>query len=579
MRTCNGNAPLAGRVPAHAEWVLLRTLADDLKPLVDHNEWKLMCDIAEKRDFPRYLTLGQYWGLQSIDPRTVASTLQRDAALYLYCSFLAKWRFNEAGLVPVTVATFLEYERHCREYNRSGYRNLSWSSDPEVQEWFGKMQEFIASVLSHDVPSRAVQKSARHGPGRTFGLSSKYGNRFYKYQKLPYEVTAECMPAARAAIASDERWRNAIEDHFGREFAQIEASDLFRVVPGNLVMFVPKDSKTLRTIACEPAMNVYLQLGVDGYIRSRLKSFGVDIDSQALNQELARRGSLDNSIATLDLKGASDTISLAVIDKLFPMSWVQYLHDLRSSVGFMPDGQQLRYEKLSSMGNGYTFAVETLVFAAAVYAVGGRLGHDSHVYGDDIALPASLAVSLTKLLHCCGFMLNAHKSFADETHTRESCGKDYSSGINIRPVFLKDPICDSNIFTILALHNKLMAWWHQFGDINVPAVCKKIEDWVPPHFRCYGPPDPADLSSYLVSQSFSVRKHHYGYPFDRVIAVAGDISTCGDSDLFRSLLHDLADCDSDEGTRFLVTRRGDYRVAVKRGTSYCWTWPTTFDVR
>ena len=576
-----------GRIPKHPEWRLLRALVDDVTPYIDANDRKVIIDIVDKRDFQRYLELGEYWGLQSIDPVHHCSTVSRNASLYLLSSFLKKWRCNDANLEETTIETFLSYEAHCYAYNKEGYRELSWSDDATVQLHYARMMLFIEQVLGTNPDIDEILIDARHGPGRTVHLSSRYGNRFYKNNRLPYEVTADALPLARRVIASDDRWRCAITEHFSRDFHEIANSELFRVVPGNLVMFVPKDAKSLRTIAAEPAMNIYIQLGVDGFIRRRLKRFGVDINDQTFNQRLAYLGSIDNSYATLDLKGASDTVSLRLIEKLLPLPWVELLYKLRCDTGTLPDGRVIRYNKISSMGNGYTFALETLIFAAAVFAVGGSLGDDSHVYGDDIALPTKHVPALKKLLGCCGFLINHDKSFVDPTFTRESCGADFEAGVNIRPVFLKEPLATQNAFEIYSLHNKLLKWFdNNVGHIEAPTSCGLLVGWTPVHMQLFGPPDPLDLSSYFVSRIPGHRSSQYGYVHDRAVAVPRYHKVCEEpeegsifSDFANSCLwlqHDLKDCTSDEGTKFAVTQRNDYKIVAKRGCARVFAWPTTF---
>lgn len=591
MSKSKGVMPFGGVVPPHAEWRLLRALAEDLSEFIDINDKKLIMDIAEKRDLARYFELADYWGLRSIDPNYNSSTKTRDAALYLLCSFISKCRFDDKGLEEVTLGTFLEFERMCYAYNRSGYRTLSWSSDTAIQLYYGRMQQFIRDVIGETPDFRKCSVTARHGKGRTVNLNARYGNRFYKNKTLPYEVTANCLPHARRLIACDARWVRALEDHFSCDLSAITDDMLFRVVPGNLVLFVPKNAKTLRTIACEPTMNMPLQLGVDGFIRNRLKKFGIDIDDQTINQRLAREGSLTNMLSTFDLKGASDTITIAVIEKLLPRDWVVYLHDLRSETGTLPNGEVIRYSKLSSMGNGYTFAIETLIFAAAVFAVGGTLGVDSHVYGDDIILPSHLNDELTKLLNACGFIINTDKSFFEANGVRESCGTDYRLGINIRPVFLKTPLAheDNSVFAVYTLHNKMLMWWDDhIGDERIPSVCCLLAKWLPSQFHCYGPPNREELSSYLVSRTPGRRTDFYGFIHDAVLAIP-KTHHVGDDDWWWALLQVdikqvllkpngsfLDNVNFDDSTGFSVTQRGTYHVKIKRNSRRSFAWPTTF---
>lgn len=574
----NGVKPLRNQKIVHAEWSLLRALAEDLSPFVDRNDCKVMRQIAAAENFADYETLGDYWGLQSINPTHHSSTYQRDASLYLFSSFLSKWvdKTNHEDLVEPTLELFHEYERHCRSYNREGYRRLTWSDDPEISLYYGRMLKFIEEVLGV-LDMRVVYKYAKFSTGATVKSTRKYGNRFFKYKNVPYEVTERAIPHARAAIAHDERWVRRLEKHFDKPFSLIANDQLFQVVPGNVMDFVPKSRKILRTIAKEPSLNMYNQLGVHGYLTQRLKKFGIDITDQSVNQRLAKLGSIDNSLATLDLKGASGTVTCRIVEKTIPSGWLQLLYDLRSDVGQLPDGTLHNYEMFSSMGNGYTFALETLIFSAAVYAVGGKLGIDSHVYGDDIVLPTVLSSKLMKLIDACGFIPNAEKSFLSDTYTRESCGTDYLKGINIRPVFLKVSLQDQNLFQLCTLHNRLWQWWCRvIGDPDRPKVLEKILSYVPVRFHAYGPPLDDDFSSYFAVSKPVGRNTMYGYEHDRIVIERNLYEVPLADAYWNDLNHDLKDCSSEDGSRFDVSLAANYRIIIRRNASHSYEWPATY---
>jgi hypothetical protein len=118
---------------------------------------------------------------------------------------------------------------------------------------------------------------------------------------------------------------------------------------------------------------------------------------------------------------------------LFPNDWFKYLDQLRSPHfrGAFGEGT---YEKFSSMGNGSTFCIETLVFAAACKAVGSTR---FSVYGDDVIIESSLVEDYIRLCAHLGFKVNVDKSF-HEGPFRESCGKDFYRGIECTPVFIRN---------------------------------------------------------------------------------------------------------------------------------------------
>lgn len=213
-------------------------------------------------------------------------------------------------------------------------------------------------------------------------------------------------------------------------------SATFRQVNCNRIVTVPKNSDTFRSIACEPAGNLPVQLAFDCFAKRRLKKFGINLSDQKHNQRLACQGSIDGSVCTIDLSMASDTLSLELVPYLFDEKWTRFFLDCRSPYykGVFGSG---KYSKLSSMGNGFTFALETLVF----YAIAKSLRPNTlAVYGDDIITDAVLYDDTCALLAYFGFTPNAKKSY-HKGPFRESCGADFFNGSNIRPFFIRKTEC------------------------------------------------------------------------------------------------------------------------------------------
>jgi hypothetical protein len=102
------------------------------------------------------------------------------------------------------------------------------------------------------------------------------------------------------------------------------------------------------------------------------------------------------------------------------------------------DGTWVRLEKFSSMGNGFTFELETLIFWAI--SSGVQDAHNEwnvHVYGDDIIIPSESFDDVKHALEFFGFSLNKEKSFKDGAF-RESCGSDYFNGVAVRPYYIEE---------------------------------------------------------------------------------------------------------------------------------------------
>lgn len=202
----------------------------------------------------------------------------------------------------------------------------------------------------------------------------------------------------------------------------------------NRIELVPKNWKTDRTIACEPEGNLPLQLAFDSYAKRRLRLFGIDLSDQSANMKLAKHASINDDYVTVDFSAASDTISFNTVSLLFPAEWFAYLSDVRTP-GFRGVFGEGVYAKFSSMGNGSTFAIETLIFAAACYALCGN--RDFLVYGDDVIIRKEFFEAYKELTSFLGFTINTEKSFSSGPF-RESCGGDFFNGIDVTPVYIRN---------------------------------------------------------------------------------------------------------------------------------------------
>jgi hypothetical protein len=232
-------------------------------------------------------------------------------------------------------------------------------------------------------------------------------------------------------------------------------------------------------------MNGFFQKGIDQVMRRKLLKRGIDLSDQSLNQRMARLGSLDDSedgFVTLDLKGASNSVSAKSVRYLFPPDWYRLLDNTRSPAMNYKNVVK-RYEMLCSMGNGFCFPVETIIFAAICHACGcGVAGKDFMVYGDDIIVRKKFADMVIRVLKHYGFSLNMDKSFVGGPF-RESCGADWFGGLDVRP-FTLDYALDSvqNIFKFCNLTQRSEAVSRFFSPVR-----SMITHALSPQFRFFRP--------------------------------------------------------------------------------------------
>lgn len=239
---------------------------------------------------------------------------------------------------------------------------------------------------------------------------------------------------------------------------------------GNRFTTVPKTAKVDRGICVEPLGNLACQLSVGRHMKRRLGMVGIEVgyrrsssgkfvagDNQLLHRQLAREGSTTGGLATIDLRMASDTVSYELVKRVLPPEWFSLLASLRSpTTRYYKGGKWVHrhVEKFSSMGNGFTFELETLLFVCLIQAATGLVpGEEFWVFGDDIILPTSKYRDALAVLRFMGFEPNEKKSFHSGPF-RESCGGDYWLGFNVRPVTVEQV---DSVLTWFAIHNQLKA--------------------------------------------------------------------------------------------------------------------------
>lgn len=375
---------------------------------------------------------------KEIDPQQYSSLLhfRKDYAVVKY---LSKYKGLSTGIDTEAAArsSWQKAEEACKETNRRLREGRLRGFSPRVEAVMFTAKRKIASLLG-PCSYLKVLSGCRWGPGATFTLKGENSTLADKIREYPISVTPRALPLLKAVIEADPHWAEAM--------LQLDVDGPFSLLPccfttvaGCRATLVDKNAKTKRSIAIEPTGNIFLQLGVGRFIRSRLKRRGVDLDDQTLNQRLAREGSINGSLATVDLSAASDTVSTELVYELLPIEWAMLLDSLRSPQVQWEKGNWLKLNKFSSMGNGFTFELESLIFwalASGVHEV-MRSSVAVGVYGDDIIVSTECYPLLTEVLDVCGFSINKEKSYAT-SYFRESCGKHYWGGEDVTPAYQKE---------------------------------------------------------------------------------------------------------------------------------------------
>lgn len=323
--------------------------------------------------------------------------------------------------------------------------------------WFRKgypLVNHVEDLLDH----------AMTGPGAAVGA---IGGDFYtKLFSSPLTATSPIL-------------YNAYENYFNQSTDWAVAENLRRhvygeveIVHGSYFHFVPKQNDVSRLICVEPSLNIYYQKGFGRILERRLVDhYGIDFaKAPGKNQELARAGSIVGSHATIDLSSASDSLSVLMLKEFLPPDFLVWLKLLRSPIGVLKkrvgnmEPGLVEFGMISSMGNGFTFPLQTMFFSCIVAAClrarsnqpmpADTLGasvfevpvevqfhrfpgaSEWSVFGDDIVCPTSIVKDVLRLLAITGFEVNASKTFVEGLF-RESCGRDFFKGFDVRGFYVK----------------------------------------------------------------------------------------------------------------------------------------------
>lgn len=350
-----------------------------------------------------------------LDPRKVSPDERRAAAIH-------KWLAVEERNATTNMRLMFRHEV-----------DFGWATSEQI---FGFAKKIVTDVLGPYRMETLFQRGSHtNGASTRVRRSSsaaiqKHGGEAHVSQSaLPYWFTY-----AHESVLSEQ------------VLAIQEASALFTV----------DKSSDIDRVACkEPEINMFLQRIVGSHIRKRLRKFGIDLNDQSVNQELARTA-VSRKLATIDLSSASDSISLELVRALLPSDWFEVLDDLRVKATSV-DGEQHSLNMFSSMGNGFTFELESLLFWALTRSVARFSGSKGtiSVYGDDIICPNEISPRLARFFHFLGFRVNEKKSYWTGGF-RESCGKHYYRGIDVTPFYLRAQVRSKT--DLIRVLNQLLRW-------------------------------------------------------------------------------------------------------------------------
>ena len=360
--------------------------------------------------------------------------------------------------------------------------------DSDVSE-FGRMAQLLFGDLFTQLDRKIWENEIvpKHGPGNVAEKLTSNGKYLTRY------------------------WTDRLENIFhvgdflypnARFVSEYEEDGIQFLEPGSelpsRVVSVPKTQKTPRIIAIEPSTIQYVQQGILEALNETIHSSFLDgfigTTSQVPNQDLAREGSLNGDLATLDLSEASDRVSLRLVRTIMqnhPLSREAVLA-CRTERASVPGQGVISLNKFASMGSALCFPFEAMVFLTIIFlGIERELGHQLtsrkdicsffgrvRVYGDDLIVPVDYVHTVVDLLEHFGAKVGRPKSFWNGKF-RESCGKEYYEGhdvsiVKVRRMFPSQRQQVAEVVSLVSLRNQM----YQFGNWKVTqwldGKCRKV---------------------------------------------------------------------------------------------------------
>jgi hypothetical protein len=364
--------------------------------------------------------------LEDADPDAVKHLRQ-----FLFMLYKLELPYSEASEQRV-IANFVATERE-----------LELGRDIETSSLTAAASYIVRDVLRGFNPMEITPK---HGPGAV--ATGERLEEKWTFARL-YQGIHRVYPYYEYYLAG---WGKELMDRLGWY------KSLQRLETGVAkVVLVPKDSRGPRLISCEPLEYQWIQQGlgrklVDHLESSRITKGQINFRDQEINRRLALTSSEDGSYATLDLKEASDRVSVDLVKLLFANNEdvLRCLLATRTTATRLPNGEILTLGKFAPMGSALCFPVEAFCFwSLSVAAIMRRLrlqrqevGNRVFVYGDDIIVPTDWAPIVIEALELVRLKVNKSKCCITGSF-RESCGMDAFKGVQVTPIRLKKPWIES----------------------------------------------------------------------------------------------------------------------------------------
>lgn len=361
----------------------------------------------------------------------------RFKATYQLQSLLKRYRFqkdtySEDELIATACEGFLATQSRLAQL-KAQPQNLFYEAVLD------SAREYIAKVLGEYRVDEHVS-ACRFGTGASVGVLSRNACEAERWE-WPISGSPEQITwFSGNIVAGNPHIMNYWYERMKERGLRDGACNPFSVVDSLTLTLVPKSFKALRSIVPNTTIGSFMTDGLGRMIQRRLKRNGYDITTlQMQHRKRAYEASIHHQDVTLDLSSASDSLSVSLMERLLPKDWFAVMQDSRIGRLRLPNGSSCEMETFCTMGVGFTFPLQTLVFLGLLKATEKwtdsfrrRNWANITVYGDDMIFDRGIYHNVKLLFKYAGLVINIDKSF-DEGGFRESCGGDFYHGLDVRP--------------------------------------------------------------------------------------------------------------------------------------------------
>jgi hypothetical protein len=304
----------------------------------------------------------------------------------------------------------------------------------------------ILSTQFGDLHDEDSGELPQHGTGRVSNLA-----------KSESKFDFSCWPAKLDHVFPYDRYAGS--DFSASSYLEYAGPDYLNHEAPSKLIAVPKTMSGPRLIASEPNYHQWIQQLVRNQLERRITRTDLDhcvsFGAQESNRRMALTSSIDRSLATVDLKSASDRLSCWTVERALRanITMLERIHACRtrtmtnhvSKYHF----QTIVLKKCFTQGSACTFPVQTILYsmfaiASDLIARGDAVTRSNiissakrvRVFGDDIIVPTTTLPKLNEILEFLQLKVNLSKTFS-KGNFRESCGLDAYNGVEVTPARIK----------------------------------------------------------------------------------------------------------------------------------------------